>query len=308
MSKKSQEELKEKIQKLKEERKAVILAHNYQRKEIQDIADFVEDSLGLSIQASKTDAKVIVFCGVHFMAETASILSPEKTILLPDPQAGCPMADMIDVKTLAEYRQKYPEAEVLCYVNSTAEIKAMSDVCCTSANALKIAQKMKAREIIFIPDKSLGEYVESQMEGSGKKFHLYPGYCPTHHRLLAEDIIKAKKANPDAVVMVHPECTAEVRALADFILGTGGMSKTAGENGRTKFIVGTEEGMLYRLKKENPEKTFILPSEKLICPNMKLNTLEKVYWALKEMAHVVKVAEEVRSKAYKAIKAMLELS
>ena len=297
--------LVEKIIKLKEKRKAVILVHNYQVPEIQDIADYLGDSLELSRKASQTNAEVIVFCGVHFMAETASILSPNKTVLVPDIHAGCPMADMVDLTKLRTLKKEHPDAIVVSYVNTTAEIKAESDICCTSANAIKVIQSLdNSQEIIFVPDKYLGQYVTNQ---TGRKMILWDGYCPVHVKILAEDIIRQKRKYPQAEVMVHPESTPEVIKLADKVLSTSGMCRYARESKTKEIIVGTEIGLLYRLKKENPGKEFYPVSELAVCPNMKLNSLEKVLWALEDMKNEVKVPEDIRLKAIKAVNKMLSI-
>ena len=292
------------IMSLKGERKAVILAHNYQLAEIQDIADFIGDSLGLSQNAAKTEAEVIVFCGVHFMAETAYILSPNKTVLLPDSGAGCPMADMITAKQLRQMKSELPGVPVVCYVNTTAEVKMESDICCTSANAVKVVESLSSDECIFVPDQYLGHYIQTKTD---KKMHLWPGYCPTHARILAEHILELKEDYPRARVVVHPECRSEVIALADEVLSTGGMCRYASLPEVTEMIVGTEIGIIYRLKKENPGKRFIPVSEQAICPNMKMITLEKVLWSLEVMAPEVRVAEEVRLEAKMAVDRMLEV-
>jgi quinolinate synthase len=297
-----QHELTEKIYKLKKERNAVILAHNYQLGEIQDIADFVGDSLDLSQNAAKTDASVIVFCGVHFMAETASILSPQKIVLLPDEHAGCPMANMITAPQLRAKKKEHPNATVVCYINSSAAVKAESYVCCTSANAVGVIESVDADEIIFVPDQYLGHYVSTK---TSKKIILWPGFCPTHARIMPEYIIKLRQEYPEAKVVVHPECRPDVIALADQVLSTSGMIKFAQREDVKEVIVGTEMGLIYRLKKENPGKKFIPVSEQAICPNMKLITLEKVLWSLEEMKPVVKVPESIRLKAKAAVDRML---
>ena len=295
----------DKIQELKSKRNAVILAHNYQPGEIQDIADFTGDSLGLSVQASKTDADVIVFCGVLFMAETASILSPQKTVLLPDKKAGCPMADMITAKQLESLKAQHPEALVVCYVNSSADVKALSDYCCTSSNAVKLIDRLpKDKKIIFVPDQHLGKFVEEQ---TGRQMILWPGFCPTHVRILAEDVETTRKAHPDAMVLAHPECGPEVRAIADALLSTGQMLTFAGKSEKKEFIIATEQGILYSLKKRYPDKGFYPASDKAICPNMKKITLEKVLWSLQDMQYVISVPQEVRVKAHRALERMLEV-
>lgn len=293
-----------KILDLKKKRNAVILAHNYQLGEVQDIADFVGDSLDLSQRAASTDADVIVFCGVHFMAETASILCPDKTVLLPDMNAGCPMANMITAERLQNEKRKHPEAMVVCYVNSPAEVKAESDICCTSANAVKVVANLEAKEVLFVPDQYLGHYVSTETD---KKMVLWPGFCPTHARIRSEYIVELRQAYPRAKVMVHPECRPEVIALADEVLSTSGMIKFAMKEEVKEVIVGTELGIIFRLRKENPDKRFIPVSEQAVCPNMKLINLEKVLWSLEEMAPEVKVPEEIRLKAKAAVDKMLEV-
>jgi len=299
------QKLVEDILKLKKERKAIILAHNYQSPEVQDIADFSGDSLGLSQEASKTEAEIIIFCGVHFMAETAAILCPDKTVLMPDLNAGCPMANMITLRQLMELKKKHPQALVVTYVNSKAEIKAESDYCCTSSNAIKVVQSIPAdKEIIFIPDKYLGSYVASQTK---RELVLWQGYCPTHRRIFPEDILKKKALYPKAEVLVHPECIPEVIAMADKVLSTTGICKYAKESKSEEFIIGTEIGILHKLKKENPEKRFYPASELADCPNMKLNNLEKILWSLQDLVYKVEVPEEIARRAKRSIDRMLEI-
>ena len=296
--------LTEKIINLKRSRKAIILAHNYQLGEIQDIADFVGDSLELSQKAAKTDADVIVFCGVNFMAETAAILCPGKIVLLPDMHAGCPMADMITAERLREEKKRHPKAMVVCYVNSTAAVKAESDVCCTSANAVRIVERLAdAEKIIFVPDQYLGNYVSGK---TGREMILWPGFCPTHIRILPRDISRRRAEHPQAKVVVHPECRPEVTALADEVLSTGGMIRFARETKAEEIIVGTEIGIIHRLSKENPEKRFTPASEQAVCPRMKLITLETVIWAMETMTNQVTVPEETRLRAKTAVDKMLE--
>ena len=291
--------------KFKKERNAVILVHNYQRPEVQDVADYLGDSLGLSQQAAKTDAKVIVFCGVHFMAETAAILCPDKTVIMPEVNAGCPMADMITVEKLRALKAQHPGVPVVCYVNTTAEIKAESDICCTSANAAKVVQSLPEKEIIFVPDKYLGMYTQSKV--SDKKFIYYEGFCPTHMRILPKHIEEARAKYPGAIVIVHPECRPDVIAVADQVLSTGGMVKFVKESSAKEFIIGTETGIIYRLQKENPGKKFYAATDLAVCPNMKLTTLEKVLWALEDLKTVITVPEDIRLKAKRAIDRMLEV-
>jgi len=300
----SRAELRGKIFNLKEQRKAIILTHNYQLGEVQDVADFVGDSLELSQKAARTDAEVIVFCGVHFMAETASILCPDRAVLLPDLQAGCPMADMITAESLRARKWELPEATVVCYINSTAEVKAESDVCCTSANAVKVIESLDAREILFVPDQYLGQYVATK---TNKPMHLWSGFCPTHARIEPQDITRLKRDYPQAKVVVHPECRPEVIALADAVLSTSGMCRFARETKAKEIIVGTEIGIIYRLRKENPEKKFMPVSEQAVCPTMKLITMEKIIWALEEMSYEVKVPEQIRVRAKGAVDRMLEV-
>lgn len=301
----SSSRLIDKLQELKTKRKALILSHNYNRKEVQEAADFVGDSFELALQATRSPAPVILFCGVSFMAETAFILNPEKTVLMPDPKAGCPLADMITASELRETKKEHPGAPVLCYVNTSAEVKAESDVCCTSSNALRIIEKLESDEILFVPDRSMGEWLQTKTR---KRILLWPGYCPTHHRILPEEVAALKKRYPGALVLAHPENTAGIVALADYIGGTGGMAKFARESSATQFIVATEEGMLHRMRRESPQKEFFHPSKRGICPNFKLNTLEKMVWALEEMQHRVAVPEEIAVKARKALESMMELS
>jgi len=292
------------ILRLKKQRNATILVHNYQRPEVQDIADFLGDSLELSQKAAQIQADVIVFCGVHFMAETAYIVNPKRTVLLPEPESGCPMADMITAEALVAKKKELPGATVVCYVNSTAAVKAESDICCTSANAVKVVQSITAKEILFVPDQYLGQWVSDK---TGKQMHLWPGFCPTHMKILAEDIIREKQLHPDALALVHPECRTETKAVADEVMSTGGMIRFARENKAKEFIIGTETGIIYRLQKENPEKIFYPASDKAVCPNMKRITLEKVLWALQEMEHKITVPEDIRVKALSAVERMLAI-
>jgi len=296
--------LEERILKLKKEKNAVILVHNYQRGEVQDIADFAGDSLELSQIAAKTDADVIVFCGVHFMAETSSILSPDKTVLLPDAGAGCPMADMITAAQLRQKKKELPKATVVTYVNSSAEVKAESDYCCTSANGVKVVNRVESKEILFVPDQYLGKFIISK---TGKTMTLWPGYCPTHADILPEDIERCKRDYPGAKIVVHPECRPEVIALADEALSTSGIIRYAAREDVSELIVGTEVGILHRLRKENPGKKFIPASENAICHDMKLITLDKVLKSLETLTPEVKVPEEIRVRAKAAVNRMLAI-
>ena len=296
--------IQDRIRELARCRKAVILAHNYQLPEIQDVADFCGDSLELSRKAAATDAETIIFCGVYFMAETAAILSPSKCVLIPDPQAGCPMVDMAPVEAVRALKAKHPGAIVVTYVNSSAAVKAESDICCTSANAAKIVAELPAgAAILFVPDQNLGHYVQ---QVTGRPMILYPGCCPTHARLTPDEIRAARQAHPGASVMIHPECRPETVALADAVLSTSGMLRYARETPADAFIVATETGMLHRLRKENPGKTFHPASDLLICPNMKRITLEKVLWSLEDLKHVVSVPEPTRLAALRAVERMVQ--
>ena len=296
----------ERLGELKRKRHAVILVHNYQPAEVQEIADFLGDSLDLSRKAAGVPAETIVFCGVYFMAETAAILSPAKTVLLPEPAAGCPMADMITAEGLRAFKEKHPGAVTVAYVNSSAAVKAESDLCCTSANAPAVVRSIpEGKEIIFVPDRFLGAWA---MRRTGRKMLLYPGYCPVHRLLDPADIRRARKLHPGALVMVHPECTPEVIAEADEVLSTSGMVKLAGESDREEFIVGTEVDMTTRLRRDNPGKKFYPAADRLVCPNMKKTSLEKVLWSLEENRFRVTVPEEIRLQALQAVEAMVNIS
>jgi len=296
-------EISDEIRKLAAERKAVILAHNYTRGEVQDVADYTGDSLELARKATEVDADVIVFCGVFFMAETAAILNPGKTVLIPDPTAGCPMADMITGAQLRELKARHPGAKAVCYVNSTAEVKAECDICVTSGNAERVMATFSPDdEILFVPDQHLGGHISGLLD---REYTLWPGYCPTHQLITAKAIADARSLHPGAPVMVHPECAKDVRAAADHALSTGGMCRFARESDAKEFIVGTEVGILHRLRKENPDKTFYPVSDRVTCPNMKKTTLENLAECLREMKTVVTVPEPVASRARRAVDAML---
>jgi quinolinate synthase len=295
-------ELVNRIKDLKKERNAVILAHSYERPEVQDIADYVGDSLELSRLAAKTDADVIVFCSVHFMAETAKILSPQKTVILPAAEAGCPLADMITPEQLEAEKAKYPNAAVVAYVNCSAEIKAMADVCCTSANALQVVNAMPQDEILFVPDQHLGRWVQKQTH---KKMILWAGCCPTHQRMKVKDILSQKQQYPDAVIVVHPESNEDICNMADAVLSTSQMLRYCQASEAKTFIIGTEMGMLHRLRTAMPDKTFLLPTKSLICPNMKMTQLEDVYEALKDLKNPIEIPEPIRLKALKSLDGML---
>lgn len=295
----------EEIALLKKERNAVILAHNYTRGEVQDVADYTGDSLELARRATQVDADVIVFCGVWFMAETAKILNPAKTVLIPDPSAGCPMADMITGAQLRELKAQNPGAKAVCYVNSTAEVKAECDICVTSGNAEKVMSRFAPDEkILFVPDQHLGGHVSALLNRS---YTLWPGFCPIHAAITVESIEAARRLHPDAPVLVHPECSKDVRDDADHQLSTGGMCQFARESDAKEFIVGTEVGILHRLRKENPGKIFHPVSEEIVCSDMKKITLENLAGCLREMKHEVAVPEEISTRAKRAIDAMLAI-
>lgn len=299
------DEIEQKIRVLKKKRDAVILAHNYQLPEVQDVADFCGDSLELSRKASQVDAKVVVFCGVHFMAETASILCPDKLVIVPDVQAGCPMANMITVADLKKLKKEHPQAVVVGYVNTSADVKAELDYCCTSSNAVAVVNALKdEKEIIFVPDKYLADYVSKQTK---RKLIIWNGFCPTHVKILPEDILREKKFHPQAKVVVHPECLGQVCALADAVVSTSKMLDYAKNTPAKEFIIGTEVGIIYRLKKDFPDKEFYPASESAVCPNMKRTTQEKILWALEELKTEVKVTDDIRRRAKKAIDRMIEI-
>ena len=298
--------LEDKIKELKKKRDAIILAHNYQLPEVQDVADYRGDSLELSRIAAKTEAKVIVFCGVYFMAETASILSPDKKVIMPDTNAGCPMANMLSAQELKNLKKEHPTAAVVGYVNTSAEVKAELDYCCTSTNAVAVVNALKDKEeIIFVPDKYLADYVSKK---TGRSLITWNGFCPTHIKILPEDVRREKKFHPFAKVIVHPECLPAVVAMADAVLSTSQMAKFAKETEAKEMIVGSEVGIIYRLKKDNPGKEFYPASERAVCPNMKRTTQEKVLWALEEMKEEVKVPDDIRLRAKGAIDRMLEIA
>lgn len=300
--------LKDKIQKLKKEKNAVILAHNYQRPEIQDIADYIGDSIELSRKAmEEKDAELIVFAAVDFMAESAAILNPTKKVLLPSLGARCPMAQMLTTDEIQRYKLKYPAAPVVLYVNTLASSKALCDICCTSANAVEVVNSLKSNTILFGPDRNLADYVS---ELTGKKLITIPewGFCPTHVLFQPEDVLVLKMAYPEAVVMVHPECSSEMRKIADFVGSTSKMVRFAKNTPAKTIIVGTEKGLLHRLQKENPDKTFIMAYDDAVCPNMKLLTLDKIYYSLKNEKYVVKIPVSVAKKARKALEKMFNLN
>ncbi|MCX6338478.1 MAG: quinolinate synthase NadA [Candidatus Aureabacteria bacterium] len=302
---KSHCELVAHIDNLRKARRAIILAHNYQRGEVQEIADYVGDSLGLSREAAATRARVIVFCGVYFMAESASILNPEKIVLLPVREAGCPLADMLGVQQLRDWKRAYPGRPVVTYINSSAEVKAESDICCTSGNAVSVVDSLTSDEALFGPDMNLGAYVQAR---TLKRLIIWKGYCATHAWVTPEEIIEARRQHPRAKVVAHPECVPEVVRCADHVSSTSGMSPYARESKAREFIIVTEAGILHRLKQENPGKRFYLASRRLLCPNMKMTTLDSVAMALERMEHQVAVSEEIRGRAARSLERMLEVS
>jgi len=295
-------ELKQEIRRLLQERDAILLAHNYQRDEVQAIADITGDSLALAQAAAATDKTVIVFCGVHFMAESAAILAPQKIVLLPRPDAGCPMADMVTPEGLRQLKAEHPDATVVTYVNSSAAVKAESDICCTSSNAVNVVNSVDADEVILVPDRNLGRYIAGLTD---KTCHIWNGYCPTHERLTVEDVERARAEHPDALFMAHPECPPAILELADHICSTSGMYLYAAKSPARKFIVGTEMGILYRLRQDNPDKEFVMPTSKLICPNMKLTTLEDILKSLQTMSPAITVAADIADRARTTLDRML---
>lgn len=297
--------LKDEILKLKKEKNAVILGHCYQNIEIDEVADYVGDSLYLSQMAAKTDADIIVFAGVYFMAQTAKIISPNKKVLLPNMQSGCLMADMIDLKQLREFKAQHSEMPVVCYVNSTAEVKSECDICCTSSNAIKIVDSLKAKEIMFVPDTYLGKWVENQL--GNVKVNTFTGFCPTHLRIKPEDIDAAREKYPNALVLAHPECHKEVCLRADYVGSTTGIMKYAMESDKKQFVIATEKGVVDRLQRDCKDKEFILIKDNIVCPNMKRNSLEDIYNVLKNETNEITVDEEMAKKALKCIDRMLEV-
>lgn len=299
-------ELIEKINKLKKEKNAVILAHCYQNVEIDEVADYVGDSLYLSQMAAKTNADIIVFAGVYFMAQTAKILNPDRKVLLPRLESGCRMADMITLEQLREFKSKYPEMPTVCYINSTAEVKSECDICCTSSNAIKIVDSLKAKEILFLPDTYLGKWVESQL--GNVKVNTYTGFCPTHVQIRPKDVTEARTKYPEALVLAHPECHQSVVEMADYVGSTTGIMKFAAQSDKKQFIIATEKGVVDRLKRDYPKKEFYLIKDSVICPNMKWHTLTDIYNALDREEHEITVDKEIASKALNCIDRMLEVS
>lgn len=296
----------EKINKLKQEKNAVILAHSYQNIEIDEVADYVGDSLYLSQMAAKTDAEVIVFAGVYFMAQTAKILSPEKKVLLPRTESGCLMADMVNLQKLREFKSKHPNIPTVCYINSTAEVKSESDICCTSSNAIKIVKSLNSDKVLFLPDNYLGKWVESKLEGI--EVITYPGYCPTHLKIKREDVLAIRSRYPEAEVLTHPECHESVTQISDYVGSTTEIMKYAKDSNTKQFVIATEEGVYERLKRDLPEKEFIMIREDILCPNMKWHHLEDIYNSLMKEEHEITVKPDLAIKALRCIDRMLEVS
>ncbi|MDF2670135.1 MAG: NadA [Paenibacillus sp.] len=297
-------ELKQRIAELKKDRNAIILAHYYQRDEVQEVADFRGDSFLLAQKAAQTDAEVIVFCGVHFMGESAKILAPDKTVIIPDERAGCPMADMVNVEGLKALKRQHPNAAVVTYINSSAEIKAETDICCTSANAVKVIQSVDADEIIWVPDKNLGDYVSKFTD---KKMIIWEGYCNTHDMLTVKDVIEMKAKHPNAQFVVHPECRPEVVQLGDFVGSTTAIIKYCKESDCQEFIVGTEDGTGYQLRMDSPNKTFHFATKFLVCPNMKVNNLKKIVRCMETMQPQIYVPPQVAEQARLSLERMLQV-
>lgn len=300
------QELTDKIKKLKNEKNAVILAHCYQNVEIDEVADFVGDSLYLSKRANETDADIIVFAGVYFMAQTAKLLSPNKKVLLPRMESGCRMADMIDLEQVREFKSQHPNIPVVCYINSTAEVKSECDMCCTSSNAVDIVKSMGVKEVLFLPDTYLGKWVESKLDGV--KVITYPGFCPTHLQIKPQDVLEAREKYPDAKVLAHPECHQEVTKLADYVGSTSEIMRYAINSKEKHFVIATEKGVVDRLKRDYVDKEFILIKNSVICPNMKWHTLEDIYNALDKEQHEITVDGDIAQKAVKCINKMLDIN
>ncbi|OAJ72770.1 quinolinate synthetase [Brevibacillus sp. SKDU10] len=298
-------ELRERLFQLKKERNAIILAHFYQRPEIQEVADFIGDSFGLAQKAKETEADVILFCGVHFMGESAKILNPNKTVIIPDERAGCPMADMVNVEGLRKVKAQHPNAKVVAYINTSADVKAETHICCTSSNAQRVIESVDSDEIIWVPDKNLGHYVS---QFTNKKMIIWEGYCNTHDQLSVQDIMLMKAEHPEALVVVHPECRPEIVALADYVGSTTGILKFCKESNQKEFIIGTEDGTRYMLEKESPTKQFYFASKYLVCPNMKVNTLKKCVEALESLKPQIYVPEHVANAARASLERMLEVA
>lgn len=296
----------ERIKKLKEEKNAIILAHSYQNIEIDEVADFVGDSLYLSKQAEKTNAGIIVFAGVYFMAQTAKIISPDKKVLLPNLSAGCLMADMINHEQMVNFKKNYPEIPVVCYINSTAEVKAECDICCTSSNAVDIVKSLNTNKVLFVPDANLGSWVEKQLEGV--EVITYNGNCPVHHGVQIEDIKKARQTYPDAKILIHPECKPEVSELGDYVGSTSGIIDYVRASSHKKFVIVTEKGVVDRLKRDYPDREFILIKSNMLCESMKLTTLEEIWKSLEYEINEINIDENIRKLSYNCIERMLKVS
>lgn len=296
----------ERIKKLKQEKNAIILAHSYQNIEIDEVADYVGDSLYLSRKAQETDAKIIVFAGVYFMAQTAKTISPDKKVLLPNINAGCLMADMIDLQQMEDFKKQYPELPTVCYINSTAEVKSKCDICCTSSNALKIVESLNAPKVLFVPDANLGKWVESKLDGV--EVITYQGHCPIHNNVAVEDIIRARKEHPDTKILIHPECKPEVSALGDYVGSTSGIINYVKNSSDNKFVIVTEKGVVDRLRRDYPEREFILISDNMLCESMKLTTLEEILYSLEHETNEITLDENIRQLSSKCIERMLEVS
>ena len=299
-------ELVDKIIKLKKDKNAVILAHCYQNAEIDEVADFVGDSLYLSQIASKTNAKIILFAGVYFMAQTAKILCPDKKVLLPNINAGCEMADMINLQQLKDFKHKYPNIPTVCYINSTAEVKSECDICCTSSNAIKIVDSLKSEKVLFLPDKNLGRWVEKHLANT--TVITYDGYCPIHHNITVEDVLNVKRANPNIKLLAHPECQEAITSQADFVGSTTGIMNFVKNSSDKKFIIATEKGVVDRLIRDYPQKEFVIIKENLVCRSMKLNSLQDIYNSLNNETYEIEVNREISQKALKCIERMLDIS
>ncbi|MFI3300046.1 MAG: quinolinate synthase NadA [Candidatus Gastranaerophilales bacterium] len=300
------QEIINKINKLKQEKNAIILTHCYQNIEIDEVSDYVGDSLYLSQMAAKTDADIIIFAGVYFMAQTAKILSPNKKVLLPTLESGCRMADMIDIKQIKEFKSNFYDMPVVCYINTTAEVKTECDICCTSSNAVQIVKSLNAKEILFVPDTYLGKWVESQLENV--KVNTYPGFCPTHLQIREKHMIEARAKYPNAKILAHPECHSEVVKLADYVGSTTGIMNYAINSNEKQFVIATEEGVIDRLRRDCKDKEFILIKDKVICPNMKFNTLSEILNCLEKEEHEIFIKEEVATKALTCLNNMLDVS
>ena len=298
--------LKSEVRRLAKEKNAVILTHIYQRLEVQDVADLVGDSLALSRYAAKTNANIIVFCGVHFMAETAKLLNPNKTVLLPDLQSGCPMADMISVDDLRDFKSEHPGAPVVCYVNSSAAVKAESDICCTSTNSVQVVSSLKEDEIIFVPDKGLGVWVQEQLPN--KKLHIYDGFCPTHYQITPKEVFIMREKYPNAVIVAHPECDPEVWHLADFVGSTSQIYKFVTNHEKQQFIILSEQGLVARMQRDMPNKTIVTTFPLPLCPNMKYHKLENVISGLNENKNQIEIDSRIFERASKTITRMFEIT